>query len=172
MNLNKYHVSKNLFDEIYPNITQDTLKYKSIYVGDGDFTLSTNCPRYSNSAVLFLLAGNVSSGASTSNNGVSVGISRTATAVNGYITIAYRYYTNTDPRDYQTMLNSGGIALPYEPYSSEVWHDISYYIYKTDIDTITTPDVETTLKSSEVSVNYHGWHPVSALHRFNGSSWD
>ena len=35
-----------------------------------------------------------------------------------------------------------------------------------------TIDVETTLKPSEVSVNYKGWHPVSALHRFNGSSWD
>ena len=35
-----------------------------------------------------------------------------------------------------------------------------------------TIDVETTLKPSEVSVNYHGWHPVSALHRFNGTSWD
>ena len=35
-----------------------------------------------------------------------------------------------------------------------------------------TIDVDTTLKPSEMSVNYHGWHPVSALHRFNGTSWD
>lgn len=35
-----------------------------------------------------------------------------------------------------------------------------------------TIDVDTTLKPSEVSVNYHGWHPVSALHKFNGSSWN
>ena len=35
-----------------------------------------------------------------------------------------------------------------------------------------TIDVDTTLKPSEVSVNYHGWHPVSALHKFNGTSWD
>lgn len=35
-----------------------------------------------------------------------------------------------------------------------------------------TIDVDTMLKPSEVSVNYHGWHPVSALHRFNGTSWD
>ena len=35
-----------------------------------------------------------------------------------------------------------------------------------------TIDVDTTLKPSEVSVNYKGWHPVSALHKFNGSSWD
>ena len=35
-----------------------------------------------------------------------------------------------------------------------------------------TIDVDTTLKPSEVSVNYKGWHPASALHKFNGSSWD
>ena len=35
-----------------------------------------------------------------------------------------------------------------------------------------TIDVDTTLKPSEVSVNYHGWHPVSALHKFNGTSWN
>ena len=35
-----------------------------------------------------------------------------------------------------------------------------------------TIDVDTTLKPSEVSVNYKGWHPVSALHKFNGTSWD
>ena len=35
-----------------------------------------------------------------------------------------------------------------------------------------TIDVDTTLKPSEVSINYKGWHPVSALHRFNGSSWN
>ena len=33
-------------------------------------------------------------------------------------------------------------------------------------------NVDTTLKPSEVSVNYHGWHPIQSLHRFNGTSWD
>lgn len=52
--------------------------------------------------------------------------------------------------------------------------------YADEVSGITTPtiagantiDVDTMLKPSEVSVNYHGWHPVSALHRFNGTSWD
>ena len=35
-----------------------------------------------------------------------------------------------------------------------------------------TIDVDTTLKPSEVSVNYKGWHFIQSLHRFNGSSWD
>ena len=37
------------------------------------------------------------------------------------------------------MLNTGSEALPYEPYSSEVWHDIPHYIHNTSTDTITTP---------------------------------
>ena len=105
----------NLFDEIYPDIVEDTPKYKSIYIGNGTFTLSTNSPMYANSAVLFFIAGNVSSGASTNTNGVSVGVSRTVTAIDGYVTIAYRWYTGADPRDYQTMLNTGSTALPYQP---------------------------------------------------------
>ena len=36
------------------------------------------------------------------------------------------------------MLNEGSAALPYEPYSSEVWHDIPHYIHKADTDTFTT----------------------------------
>lgn len=35
-----------------------------------------------------------------------------------------------------------------------------------------TIDVDTTLKPSEMSVNYHGWHSASALHRFNETSWN
>lgn len=35
-----------------------------------------------------------------------------------------------------------------------------------------TIDVDTTLKPSEVSVNYKGWHSIQSLHKFNGSSWD
>lgn len=35
-----------------------------------------------------------------------------------------------------------------------------------------TINVDTTLKPSEVSVNYKGWHSIQSLHRFNGTSWD
>ena len=35
-----------------------------------------------------------------------------------------------------------------------------------------TIDIDTTLKPSEMSVNYKGWHPVKDVHRFNGTSWD
>ena len=35
-----------------------------------------------------------------------------------------------------------------------------------------TVNVDTTMKPSEITVNYKGWHPVIDVHRFNGTSWD
>ena len=107
--------SNNLFDENYENISAN-LVYKPIYVGDGTFTLSTDISNSSNKH-LFLIGGNVNSGASSGTNGVSITISRTVEAIDGYVTIVYRSsdYTN-DPRDCHTMLNKGSTALPYEPY--------------------------------------------------------
>lgn len=113
----------NLFDENYPNIKVDTPTYRSIYVGDGTFTLSTTTAQYRNTANVFFLAGNVGSGASTQNNGVWNGNPRTVTAVDGYVTIAYRYYENdetSDPRSNDVMLNTGSTALPYEPYGYKI----------------------------------------------------
>lgn len=108
----------NLYDEAYTGLTT-SLTYLPMYVGDGEFTLSTTTPiNDGTSASLFFLRGQASSGASTPTNGVWEGQSRTITAINGYITIAYRYnegvYVN--PQNYNTMLNSGSTALPYEPY--------------------------------------------------------
>ena len=60
----------NLFDENYPNIKVATPVYRSIYVGDGTFTLSTTTAQHVSIANLFLLAGNVGGGASTQDNGV------------------------------------------------------------------------------------------------------
>lgn len=110
----------NLFDEIYPGLEQEqAVKYKPIYVGNGNFTLSTDYPLVqAGTADLFLLPGKVSSGASTVANGVYFGQSRTCSSVGGYVTIGYRKYSATHPllSDYHTMLNRGSTALPYEPY--------------------------------------------------------
>ena len=113
----------NLFDEDYSNIKDDTPTYRSIYVGDGTFTLSTTTAQYRNTANVFFLAGSVRSGASTQNNGIWNGNPRTVTAVDGYVTIAYRYYTDdeiSDPRSNDVMLNLGSTALPYEPYGYKI----------------------------------------------------
>lgn len=137
-------VSDNLFNEIYPNI-DSSLHYTAIYVGDGQFTMSTTCPRNQSGACLFFLAGNVSSGASTESNGVwgysgtSYGtITRTQTAVNGYVTIAYRSLTtDLNPVNEDTMVNIGSTAKPYTPYGT-AWIDIPYRKYGTETETFTT----------------------------------
>ena len=117
----------NLFDEIYDK--DGTLHYVPIDVGDGFFTLSTTTPNGGTSASspaanIFFLAGNVSSGASTINNGVWRENSRTIEAVDGYVTIAYRavelYGEQCYPWNNDTMLNEGSTALPYEPYGYKV----------------------------------------------------
>lgn len=108
--------SENLWDEDYTGIS-DTIIYKPVYVGDGQFTMSNNAPRTSDlAALLFLLAGNVSSGASSGINGVWDEQPRTVTSIDGYVTVAYRTVRTYTPVGSQTMLNTGSTALPYEPY--------------------------------------------------------
>ena len=114
--------TNNLFDEIYTNIVNDwDVKYKSIFVGEGTFTLSTTCPKQDGGSAtnLFFLSGNVSTGANSGTNGVYNNYPVTVTSLNGYITIGYRAQSY-DPRNYQTMLNEGTTALPYEPYGYKV----------------------------------------------------
>ena len=116
--------SNNLWNEDYTEIS-NSIKYVPIYVGDGEFTLSTTTPYTLALAEVFLLSGNVSAGAATATNGAWDGHSTTASSVNGYVTIAFRIYSSAaaNPADYQTMLNSGSSPLPYEPY--QISHDIS-----------------------------------------------
>lgn len=106
----------NLFDEVYPDIAVGTIKYRPLYVGNSTVTLSTNAP-YSTGASLFILPGNVSSGASSNNNGVWNTRPRTVTAINGYITIAYMIRNGgTDPRSYNALLEIGSEVTEYDIY--------------------------------------------------------
>ena len=110
----------NLWNEDYTGI-RGSLKYVPVFVGNGTFTLSTDTPDLSGNAPLFLLSGNVTSGASTPTNGVYNVISRTTDSLNGYITIAFRRQSElSDPTTHKTMLNLGSTALPYEPYGFEI----------------------------------------------------
>lgn len=114
--------TNNLFDEIYTNIVAGwDVKYKSIFVGEGTFTLSTNCPKQDGGSAtnLFFLSGNVSTGANSGTNGVYNNYPATVTSLNGYVTIGYRAQSY-DPRNYTTMLNEGSTALPYESYGYKV----------------------------------------------------
>lgn len=104
--------SENLWDEEYTGIS-NTIKYKPVYVGDGTFTMSSTVGREGTSAVLYFLAGNVSTGAHNSTNSVYDGQNRTQTAIDGYVTVAYRSIDTLSPENHNTMLSKGSIALPY-----------------------------------------------------------
>jgi hypothetical protein len=108
--------TENLFDEEYGTITT-SITYLPIYVGSGDFTLSTTAPLVNNtSALLFLLSGNVSSGAGPTNN-AHAGKPQTQTSIDGYVTVAYRGVGPYKPNMYQTMLTAGSTApTSYIPY--------------------------------------------------------
>lgn len=109
----------NLFDENYPDIVVNIVKYISLSVENGEYTISTNMP-LSGYASLFLLSGAVISGASTNDNGVWLEHNQTVTVSDNFITIGYRIHSNADPRDYSVMLNVGFTPLPYEPYGYRV----------------------------------------------------
>lgn len=96
------------------------LSFHSVYVGDGDFTLSSDCPIVSSSANLFFLSGQTEDTPSTSENGVGASLTRTVSSVDGYVTIAIftgRDVNPNNPIDYNIMLNAGSAALLYEPYT-------------------------------------------------------
>ena len=93
-----------------------------IYVGEGTFTLSSDCPYVGGWANVFFQSGNPSSGESSKDNGVYPGRNVTVNSVNGYVTVSVRAVSddgaNTyNPKDYNIMLNEGSTALPYEPYT-------------------------------------------------------
>lgn len=54
------------------------------------------------------------------------------------------------------MLNTGSTALPYEPYSSEVWHDIPHYIHNTSTDTLTTLPADIYANDTTATVGLKG----------------
>lgn len=127
-------VTENLWDENYDTSIPDrSIIYVPLYVGTGEFTCSTTTPKTGtspddayNARYIFLLSGNVSSGAQNLANGVSNGVPRTVSSSNGYVTIAYRWLQETGikPWNYQTMLNVGSTALPYVPHRYETNYDL------------------------------------------------
>lgn len=117
----------NLWNEIYDEDGKP--HYVPIKVEDGEYTLSTTTPNGGVSggppaATIFLLAGNVNTGASTTDNGCWLNNPKTVQSIDGYVTIAYEVTESFGEQCYpwnnNTMLNSGSTALPYEPYVCKV----------------------------------------------------
>lgn len=106
-----------LLDKTKIPTPQAGVSYYNMQVEEGKYTLSTKYRRTVQKD-LFLLAGEVNTGASSGVNGVDSTISRTVESINGYITIGYRKGENkVNPFDFETMLNKGDAPLPYEPYT-------------------------------------------------------
>lgn len=114
-----------LLDEsIFNNLPHDTnVIYKPIRVqNNGEYTLSTDMDTGKASTNLFLLSGNVSTGANSSTNGAYKDHPITVQSSDNYVTVGYRYGTVSplNPKDYHNMLNSGSTALLWEPYTGGV----------------------------------------------------
>jgi hypothetical protein len=150
MNFRRYHVSKNLFDKNATHTTGQTA-YRYTITGltpNQYYTCSTNfvSQSYNKEAAIYF------DGGSTATNGVDATTPKSFRCDNtGTMTIFVRFQatSQTNPAIYDDlmsgtiwiMLNKGSTPLPYEPYSSEVWHDIPYYQHKTATDTLTLPAV-------------------------------
>lgn len=103
-----------LFDE-RAKVPETKLTPFPVFVGEGTFTLSTNAGQAgTGNSFIFFASGNVSSGG----DGVYKGKSVSVQSNDGYVTVFGRIMNNINPFDtYNTMLNAGSTALPYEPYT-------------------------------------------------------
>ena len=122
------NVSKNLFDEVYPEPTA-SIKYIPLYLGPGTYTCSYSMPaRPLDASMVYFLNGSVSAGANNGANQVDASTPRTVTSTDGYVTVAYRTgngvgLTGAVPSDYNCMIESGSFATAYEPYKLDVYTD-------------------------------------------------
>lgn len=144
MNFNKYHVSRNLFDGTLLggyftnadfNRAGDESVYKSIkvFLPAGTYTFSWG---KNVNVVRLIIDGNYSQPVYTDVSSHTI-----TSTTDGYVGISFRDTTSSSTvwdESTPIMLNEGSTALPYEPYSSEVWHDTPHYIHNTSTDTITT----------------------------------
>lgn len=118
----------NLFDKnIISDISSD-LVYKSIYYGEGTYTMSSlNMPvGNTGTANLFVLANEVTTGADSPQNGVDINTPRIITSTDGYITFAYRStsYNNTNnPYDYDFMLEKGSVVTDFKHFTKYGYND-------------------------------------------------
>ena len=149
MNFKKYHVSKNLFDKYAEHTTGQTAYQYTIsgLTPNQKYTCSTNfVAEAAKEASIYF------NGGSTATNGVAYSSPKTFTCGStGTMRLYVRFEgtSQSNPAIYDDlmngtiwiMMNEGSTSLPYEPYSSEVWHDTPYYIRKTGTDTLTLPDV-------------------------------
>lgn len=159
MNFKRYHVSKNLLSEKYEN--------RSIN-GVGAFTIDSNYDLWIGEVVAgqtyaisnmnyvygFFTAKPLPNTGATYDGSRGYEMSGTAvvTVPSGCTWIAVRVLHNAD----NAMCNTGSQPLPYEPYDSEVWHDIPHYIHNTSTDTLTTLPADIYANDTTATVGLKG----------------
>lgn len=112
---------KNLFDTSLFDTESFSIKYTTFSIPNGKYTMSSpDFPVGTGSASnVFIMAGEATSGASSSTNGVTSLSSRTITVTDGKYTIAYRSASSNNtnnPKDFKWQLEYGEAATDYEPY--------------------------------------------------------
>ena len=124
---------KNLFDSsLFDTYVSTNLTYTTYAIKNGIYTMSSpDFPKGNNGVItnVFFLAGSVSSGASSTLNGVSMSQSITIEVTDGYFTIVYRSTSsgNTNsPKNYRWQIELGTGPTAYEPYQSSNEITISF----------------------------------------------
>ena len=147
-NLQKYHVSKNLFDgSLFNGIYRDAdfnimpdssnvYKCCKIYLDAGTYTMS-----FAKAVRIVRLIIN-----ETYTENVAENVTNYTFTVNNdsYFGITFRDETSSSTvwDNSPIMLNTGSTALPYEPYSTDVWHDLAPKRYENNafVDTTNNPE--------------------------------
>jgi len=162
----------NLFDGNFPGLS-GTIQYMPVYVGDISVTLETTASASSAyDAQVFLLEGNVASGASSATNGVWAGNSRRVAAADGYVTIAYRNLStlavplsNAETwlfERFQIPIICGNTTTNiYIDNPLDDGDSIDYTTSQTAIPTVDGLNMiycDTSVQPSKISLTYTGWH--------------
>lgn len=165
MNFKRYHVSKNLFDKDNATVYNTTIASNgNWYYGNGacvripisgntTYTVST-----SSIQDVFRLTEISLTLVPTENNPINGSLIVRTSNINSYTfttseNAKYIVFqaSNLTVQDWlsELMLNTGSQPLPYEPYSSEVWHDVPYYVRENG-----------------------EWVAVNAVHERENGAWD
>lgn len=145
MNFKRYHVSKNLFDGVlhegfYDNTGQLVIDTSGAYHSDlirADEATYTISGLWSGNPYFAVYEWDVNKQwLRRSNRQIPNGNPITFTLGNNCVYFSLQINSNYNYLN--IMLNTGLQPLPYEPYDTEVWHDMPYYIHNTSTDTLTT----------------------------------
>ena len=149
MNFKKYHVSKNLVESY---IASCSVLPNGVLISNSDFNMFIAKVEQGEMycADIDLVGGYYTSlpaigSVSYDGSRITFVSSPFIAPIDGYL--AFRKAST----ETTAMMNEGSELLPYEPYSSEVWHDIPHYIYKAELET---------------------WQEVTDVHERVSGAWD